>query len=69
MTPTRYVGGLQPEVKVSGGAASFSSTPFLSVAEERPVLLNTGISNEEMEKRLAGEAVRSSSLTTIEARC
>lgn len=45
---------LQPEVKVSGGAAAFSSTPFLSVAEERPVLLNTNLTEEEMEKRLAG---------------
>ena len=35
-------------------AAAFSSTPFLTVAEERPVLLNTDLTDAEMERRLAG---------------
>ena len=46
---------LQSELKVSGGAAAFSSTPFLAVAEERPVVLNTDLTEEEMETRLAGK--------------
>ena len=46
---------LQSESKVSGGAAAFSSTPFLAVAEERPVVLNTDLTEEEMETRLAGK--------------
>eukprot|EP01048_Picozoa_sp_COSAG05_P006710 COSAG05_NODE_447_length_9770_cov_3.824217_4_plen_285_part_00 len=42
------------ELKVTGGVESFGSTPFLTVAEDRPVQLNSRLDEAEMERRLAG---------------
>jgi predicted N-formylglutamate amidohydrolase len=42
------------DVAVAGDTDSFSTTPFLTVAEDRPVLLNSLLDEVEMEQRLAG---------------